>query len=84
MSTDDDELTETLLASARSMCHAKRARIVAGLSQVDFVRAYGIPLGTLRDWEQHRSEPDTTATAYLTAIINDPTAVAAAYGKTAA
>jgi putative transcriptional regulator len=36
---------------------------------------YHIPLGTLRDWEQGRSEPDGPARAYLKAIAGDPDAV---------
>jgi putative transcriptional regulator len=36
---------------------------------------YQIPLGTLRDWEQGRSEPDQPAKAYLTVIARDPEGV---------
>ena len=36
---------------------------------------YHIPLGTLRDWEQGRSEPDQPAKAYLTVIARDPEGV---------
>jgi len=80
----ESELSETALISMRSMNMAKRARVVAGLSQAEFARAYGIPLGTLRDWEQGRSEPDSAGQAYLTAIANDAAAVARAYGAAAA
>jgi putative transcriptional regulator len=34
-----------------------------------------IPLGTLRDWEQGRCEPDQPAKAYLTVIARDPEGV---------
>ena len=34
-----------------------------------------IPLGTLRDWEQGRTEPDQPARAYLTVIAHDPDGV---------
>jgi putative transcriptional regulator len=34
-----------------------------------------IPLGTLRDWEPGRSEPDQPARAYLTVITRDPEGV---------
>jgi putative transcriptional regulator len=37
-----------------------------------------IPLGTLRDWEQERAEPDATARAYLRAIAGNAGAVAKA------
>ena len=36
---------------------------------------YHIPLGTLRDWEQGRCEPDQPAKAYLTVIARDPEGV---------
>jgi hypothetical protein len=34
-----------------------------------------IPLGTLRDWEQGRREPDQPARAFLTVIARDPEGV---------
>jgi len=36
---------------------------------------YHIPLGTLRDWEQGRAEPDQAARAYLTGIARAPDVV---------
>jgi hypothetical protein len=36
---------------------------------------YHIPIGTLRDWEQGRVEPDQAARAYLTVIAREPEAV---------
>jgi putative transcriptional regulator len=36
---------------------------------------YHIPLGTVQDWEQGRSEPDQPARAYLTVIGRDPEGV---------
>ncbi|GEO40159.1 transcriptional regulator [Skermanella aerolata] len=81
---DDAGLSDAALAILRPVTLAKRARVVAGLSQGTFADTYGIPIGTLRDWEQRRSEPDATAVAYLTAITNDPVAVAIAYRKSAA
>lgn len=76
---DDAPLSATTLAAMRPVPAARRARLVTGLSQADFAATYGIPLATLRDWEQGRSEPDGAAKAYLTAITHDPTAVARAY-----
>jgi len=46
-----------------------------GLSQEEFAERYRIPIGTLRDWEQSRREPDAAALAYLTVIERDPEAV---------
>jgi putative transcriptional regulator len=42
------------------------------LTQEEFASRYRIPLGTLRDWEQGRSEPDQTARAYLQVIAAGP------------
>ena len=79
----ETEISDTGLAKMQPVQIAKRARLAAGLSQAEFSRTYGIPLGTLRDWEQGRSKPDAAGMAYLTAIVNDPEAVARAYGAAA-
>ena len=42
------------------------------LSQQEFAERYCIPIGTLRDWEQGRKEPDTAAKAYLHVIASEP------------
>jgi putative transcriptional regulator len=83
-SFDDAPLSDSTLAGMRHPPLAKRARLRAGLSQQAFAVSYGIPLGTLRDWEQRRFEPDAPAAAYLRAIVNDHEAVAAVYNKPAA
>ncbi len=48
------------------------------LSQEDFSTRFQIPLGTLRDWEQGRKDPDAAARAYLKVIGRNPSAVAEA------
>ena len=35
----------------------------------------GRPLGTLRDWDERRVEPDQAAHAYLTVIAREPDTV---------
>jgi putative transcriptional regulator len=45
------------------------------MTQEEFAARYHIPLGTLRDWEQGRCEPDQPARAYLTVIAHDPEGV---------
>jgi len=80
---NDAELSDNALANMRPVSIAKRARIVSGLSQAEFARVYGLPIGTIRDWEQGRSHPDAAGVAYLTAIVHDPEAVAKAYGAAA-
>lgn len=54
---------------------SKRIRWKLEMSQDAFSRAYRIPLGTLRDWEQHRSEPDQAAVTLLQLIEVDPKGV---------
>jgi putative transcriptional regulator len=53
----------------------KIIRRALGLSQEDFATRFHIPLGTLRDWEQQRKEPDAAARAYLVVIARNPEAV---------
>ncbi|MBI3513279.1 MAG: transcriptional regulator [Proteobacteria bacterium] len=45
------------------------------LSQGAFAALFGIPLATLKDWEQGRRQPDAPARAYLRVIARDPGAV---------
>ncbi len=64
--------------------HMKRSpqvkviRRALGLSQEEFAARFRIPLGTLRDWEQGRKEPDAAARAYLVVIGRNPSAVSEA------
>ena len=46
------------------------------LSQAEFAKRYGIPLGTLRDWEQDRRSPDRAAVVLLSLIDRNPDMVA--------
>jgi putative transcriptional regulator len=50
-------------------------RRALGLSQEEFASRFHIPIGTLRDWEQGRKDPDQAARAYLRVIGHNPTAV---------
>lgn len=54
------------------MSRVKIIRRALSLTQEEFSARYQIPLGTLRDWEQGRSEPDQPARAYLKVIAADP------------
>jgi putative transcriptional regulator len=62
-------------AKARRVPRIKTLRHALRLTQEEFAARYRIPLGTLRDWEQGRSEPDQPARAYLTVIAHDPEGV---------
>ena len=68
-------------ANAKRVPRIKTLRRALGLTQEEFAARYKIPLGTLRDWEQGRSEPDQPARAYLTVIAHDPEGVRKALQK---
>ena len=72
---DAQPLAEADMATMPRIPRAKTLRRALGLTQEEFATRYQIPLGTLRDWEQGRAEPDQPARAYLKAIAGDPEAV---------
>jgi len=72
---DARPMTSEEMARARRVPRIKTLRRALGLTQEEFATRYRIPLGTLRDWEQGRSEPDQPARAYLTVIAHDPDGV---------
>ena len=85
--TDPDEApvrTEKELDAARArelerdVHGVLRLRRRLGLGQIAFANRYQVPLGTLRNWEQGRAEPDRSAKVLLAAISADPEGVARA------
>jgi len=72
---DARPMSEAEFLSARRIPSVKTLRRALGLTQEEFASRFRIPLGTLRDWEQGRSEPDQPAKAYLRAIAGDAAAV---------
>jgi putative transcriptional regulator len=72
---DAQPLSEERLKRVRRIPFAKHVRWAIGLSQAEFAERFRIPVGTLRDWEQGRVEPDQAARAYLQVIACDPDAV---------
>ena len=69
---DAQPLTAADLKRMRRTPQAKIIRRTLELTQEEFAIRYHIPLGTLRDWEQGRAEPDQPTRAYLTLIARDP------------
>ena len=51
---------------------AKIIRRALALTQEQFAVRYHIPLGTLRDWERGRAQPDRPTQAYLKIIACEP------------
>ena len=60
---DARPFTPEELAQAKRIPRARTLRRALGLTQEEFAARYRIPLGTLRDWEQGRSEPDPSKIA---------------------
>jgi len=69
---DARPMTAEQMAKARRVPRVKTLRRALGLTQEEFAARYHIPLGTLRDWEQGRTEPDQPARAYLKVIASNP------------
>jgi putative transcriptional regulator len=69
---DAQPLSAEDLQRIKPLPRAKVVRRALGLTQEEFAARYHIPLGTLRDWEQGRAQPDQPARAYLRAIAGDP------------
>ena len=74
--TDNMPRTAEQLANFKPLSPLRSLRRRLDLTQEEFAQTYHIPIGTLRDWEQHRSEPDAPARAYLKVIAADPEGVA--------
>jgi putative transcriptional regulator len=72
---DAQPLTQESLAGMKRVPRTRTLRRALGLTEEEFAARYHIPLGTLRDWEQGRSEPDQPARAYLRVIAHDPDGV---------
>jgi len=79
---DDDNppLDEGSIAALHRVPRVKIIRRALRLTQEEFASRFLIPLGTLRDWEQGRSDPDHAARAYLKVIAEEPETVTRALG----
>jgi putative transcriptional regulator len=81
---DSPPLDDDRLAKMRRVPRVKTIRRALGMTQEQFAESYHIPLGTLRDWEQGRTEPDQAARAYLQVIAKEPETVSRALGTRSA
>lgn len=63
-----NENTRPLDASAK----LKLTRGKLDISQTDFAVLLGIPVSTLQNWEQRRTEPDAIANTLIDLIFDDP------------
>lgn len=71
-------MTEEMWARARPRPNVRRIRDRLQLTQQGFAERFGVPIGTLRDWEQGRRSPDAPARALLRVIEAEPELVARA------
>jgi putative transcriptional regulator len=78
---DARPMTPGQLRATRRVPRTRTLRRALALTQEEFAARYHIPLGTLRDWEQGRCEPDQPARAYLTVIAHDPEGVKRALAR---
>jgi putative transcriptional regulator len=78
---DNRPMTDKEWAAAPRVPRVSTIRRALKLSQEDFAGAFHIPIGTLRDWEQGRKEPDAAAKAYLRVIAREPDTVRKALAK---
>jgi len=75
---DAKPLTEEDFKRLKRSPRVRIVRMVLGLTQEEFADAYGIPVATLRDWEQGRREPDQASKTLLKLIERMPREVRAA------
>ena len=68
-------LTEEELAQLPEGPNLKEIRARLQLTQEQFAEKFQVPLGTLRDWEQGVSVPDSAARNYLRVIAKNPQTV---------
>ena len=79
---DNPPLTGEELARMRPVPNPRRIRERLKLTQEQFATKFEVPLGTLRDWEQGVSYPDSAAKTLLRVIDKDPEAVVNALART--
>lgn len=72
---DAQPLTPERMAGMKRTPQVRVIRRALKLSQEEFSARFNIPIGTLRDWEQGRKDPDAAARAYLMVIGRNPSAV---------
>ena len=72
---DAQPLTAADFARMKPVPRVSIIRRAFRLSQEEFAAQFHIPIGTLRDWEQGRKEPDAAAKAYLRVIASEPETV---------
>jgi putative transcriptional regulator len=69
------ETTEGFVVHVPETVDVKAIRAKTGLSQEAFALRYGFSPAAVRDWEQHRRQPEQAARVLLLVIGHNPDAV---------
>jgi putative transcriptional regulator len=78
---DAQPLTKDDLRQLQRVPNPKAIREHLHLTQQQFAETFGLSLGTVRDWEQGRFEPDQAAKTLLKVIAWNPEAVKQALAR---
>ena len=71
---EDGENPDGSLAQFDLVIPVQAVRRRLGMSQSEFAKTLRIPIGTIRNWEQDRVQPDPAARALLTILYRQPEA----------
>jgi len=72
---DNPPLTDEELARMRRVPNPREIRARLNLTQEQFAERFHLRLGTVRDWEQGKKQPDSAAKVLLQVIEYDPDTV---------
>lgn len=72
---DNPPLTDEELARMRPVPNPREIRARLHLTQEQFAERFHLRLGTIRDWEQGKKQPDSAAKVLLRVIDRNPEAV---------
>jgi len=72
---DNPPMTDQELSSMRPVPNAREIRRRLHLTQEQFAARFHLRIGTVRDWEQGKKEPDSAAKTLLRVIEHNPEAV---------
>lgn len=72
---DNPPMTEDELSRVRQVPNPREIRRRLHMTQEQFAVRFQLRLGTVRDWEQGKKEPDSAAKALLRVIEHNPDAV---------
>ena len=78
---DNPPMTEEEMARMRRVPDVRRIRLGTGLSQAKFAAKFGVPLASLKDWEQGRRTPAHGTQTLMRIIQHEPEAVDRALQK---